>query len=60
VPAIRADMAHWVIHQVTEHSERAARVQMVLRTELLPAPGTDSPRTVAEETLYDEILAVRR
>ena len=56
VPAIRVDMAHWVIHQVTERSERAARVQMVLRTELLPAPGTDSPRTVAEEILYDEIL----
>ena len=56
VPAIRDDTAHWVIHQVTEGSEHAARVQMVLRTELLPAPGADSPRTVAEEILYDEIL----
>jgi hypothetical protein len=55
-PAIRVDMAHWVIHQITKRSERAARVQMALRTELLPAPGTDSPRTVAEEILYDEIL----
>ena len=56
VPAIRVDMAHWVIRQVTGRSERAAQVQMVLRTELLPAPGIDSPRTVAEEILYDEIL----
>ena len=56
VPAIRVDTAHWVIHQVTERSERAARVQMALRTELLPAPGADSPRTAAEEILYDEIL----
>jgi hypothetical protein len=60
VPAIRVDMAHWVVHQVTGRSERAARVQMVLRTELLPAPGGDGPRTVAEEILYDEILAGRR
>jgi hypothetical protein len=29
---------------------------MILRTELLSAPGTDSPRTVGEEILYDEIL----
>ena len=36
-------MAHWVIHQVTERSERAARVQMVLRTELLPGPGHRQP-----------------
>ena len=57
VPAIRVDMAHWVIRQFTERSERAARVQMILRTELLPAPGTDSPSTVTEEILYDEILA---
>ncbi|MCV7332977.1 hypothetical protein [Mycobacterium cookii] len=56
-PTIRVDMAHWVVRQVTELTERAARVQMVLRTELLPAPGTDGPRTVTEEILYDEILA---
>ncbi len=60
VPEIRVDLAHWVIRQVTERSDRAARVQMVLRTELLPAPGTDSPHTVTEEILYDEILAGRQ
>lgn len=59
-PAIRADLAHWVIRQVTDRSEHAARVQMVLRTELLPAPGADGPGTVAEETLYDEILTGAR
>ena len=56
VPAIRVGMAHWVVHRVTGRSERAARVQMILRTELLPVPGTDSPRTAGEEILYDEIL----
>jgi hypothetical protein len=29
---------------------------MILRTELLPPPGADSPRTVGEEILYDETL----
>jgi hypothetical protein len=55
-PTIRVGMAHWVVHRLTGPSERAARVQMILRTELLPAPGADSPRAVGEEILYDEIL----
>jgi hypothetical protein len=55
-PTIRVGMAHWVVHRLTGRSERAARVQMILRTESLPAPGTDSPRAVGEEILYDEIL----
>jgi hypothetical protein len=58
-PAIRAGMAHWVVHRLTRPSERAARVQMILRTELLPAPGTDDPPRVGEEILYDEILPGR-
>ena len=55
-PTIRVGMAHWVVHRLTGPSERAARVQMILRTESLPAPGADSPRSVGEEILYDEIL----
>jgi hypothetical protein len=60
IPAIRADLAHWVIRQVTGSSERAARVQMVLRSESLPAPGTDSAGAADEEILYDEILTAGR
>jgi hypothetical protein len=60
VPAIRAGTAHWVIRRLTVGSERAARVQMILRAESLPAPGTDSPGAVAEEILYDEILTSRQ
>jgi hypothetical protein len=55
-PAIRAGVAHWVVHRLTGRSERAVRVQMILRTELLPPPGTDGPPTLGEEILYDENL----
>jgi hypothetical protein len=55
-PDSRVGLAHWVVHRVTGRGERAARVQMILRTELLPPPGADSPRTVGEEILYDETL----
>jgi hypothetical protein len=56
VPEIRAGLAHWVIRRVTGSSEHASRVRMILHSELLPAPGTDSPGAVAEEILYDEHL----
>ena len=55
-PTLRFGMAHWAVHRLTKGSERAALVQIVLRTELLSAPGTDNPRTVGEEILHDEIL----
>ncbi len=60
VPEIRAGVAHWVVEQFARPKERAARVQMSLRTESLPAPGTNSPRTTGSELLYDEILPGRR
>jgi hypothetical protein len=56
-PAIRAGVAHWVVHRLTGPSEHAARVQMILRTELLPPPGTGGPPTVGQEVLYDENLS---
>jgi hypothetical protein len=59
-PAIRAGVAHWVVHRLTGPSERAVRVQMLLRTELLPAPGSGGPITRGQEILYDEILTGRR
>ena len=55
-PEIRAGVAHWVVQQLTGRSEEATRVEMILRTELLPPPGANRPRTTAVETLYDEIL----
>jgi hypothetical protein len=58
-PASRVGVARWVVHQLTRHGERAARVQMILRSELLPAPGTDGPPTRGEEVLYDEKLTSR-
>ena len=59
-PGIQAGLAHWVVRQLTRSSERAARVQMTLRAESIPAPGTDGPRTTGTEILYDEILTGTR
>jgi hypothetical protein len=59
-PAIRAGVAHWVVHRLTGRSEHAVRVQMLLRTELLAAPGSDGPTNRGQEILYDEILTGRR
>ncbi len=56
-PALRVGLAHWVVHQLTGRSEHAVRVQMILRTELLPAPGSSGPRDSGREIFYDEILA---
>jgi hypothetical protein len=55
-PASRVGLAHWVVHRLTGRSEHATRVQMILRTELLPAPATDGPPILGEEILYDEKL----
>ena len=56
VPEIRAGLAHWVIRRITGSSEHAERVRIILRSELLSAPGTDNPGALGEEILYDEIL----
>jgi hypothetical protein len=58
-PQIRAGVAQWAVRELIEPSERAVRVHMVLRTEDLPAPGTDGPKTTAVDTLYDETLTRR-
>lgn len=55
-PASRADVAHWIVHRLTGSSERAVRVQMILRTESLPPPGSHDSPTRGEEILYDETL----
>lgn len=53
-PASRVGVAHWVVHRLTGAGERAVRVQMILRTESLPAPGTHESPTGGEEILFDE------
>ncbi|MDQ1729915.1 MAG: hypothetical protein QOK10_74 [Pseudonocardiales bacterium] len=55
----RASIAHWVVRELTNPSEHPIRVQMVFRTEDLPAPGKDGPRTTNVETLYNEDLPGR-
>ncbi|HEY9303863.1 MAG TPA: hypothetical protein VIO95_06200 [Mycobacterium sp.] len=55
-PASRAGVAHWVAHRLTGRSERAVRIQMILRTESLPAPGTNVSPVPGQEILYDENL----
>jgi hypothetical protein len=59
-PASRVGVAHWIVHRLTGHAERAVRVQMILHTESLPAPGTDSSAVRGEEILYDEKLTGTR
>lgn len=59
-PASRVSVAHWAVRRLTGRSERAVRVQMILRTESLPAPGTGSPPVQGEEILYDENLIGKR
>jgi hypothetical protein len=58
-PASRAEIAHWVVIVLTDPAEHPVRVEMILRTELLPPPGKDGPTTPAVETLYDEALTGR-
>ncbi len=55
-PVSRVGLAHWVVRRLTGRSERAIRVQMVLRTESLPAPGTEAAPIHGEEIHYDENL----
>jgi hypothetical protein len=55
-PRSRAGIAHWVVRELTAPPERPARVQILFRSEPLPPPGEDGPKTVTVETLYDEAL----
>lgn len=55
-PRSRPALAHWVIDQVSGPGERAVGVQMIVRTETLPAPGQSGPGQTGVETLYQEVL----
>ncbi|MGH3675916.1 MAG: hypothetical protein ACRDU5_09315 [Mycobacterium sp.] len=64
-PEVRMLLSRWVVGEVTEPSERPVRVQMILRTEILPPPGqdtretTDVPRATPVKILYQEDLTGR-
>jgi hypothetical protein len=53
----RPALAHWVIDQVSEPSERALGVQIIVHTQTLPAPGQSAPANTGTEILYQEELA---
>jgi hypothetical protein len=55
-PEIRADVAHWVLGELTLSGEKPERVHMVLRTEPLPAPGQTATAERTTEVLYTEDL----
>lgn len=55
-PASRPGLARWVVGELTSPVEQPVRVQMIFRNEMLPLPGQDGPRTVTDETLFDETL----
>jgi hypothetical protein len=58
-PVSRAGIARWVVRELTTPSERPVSVEMLLRSEFLPAPGKDGPMRVKVETLYAEKLGGR-
>jgi hypothetical protein len=58
-PNSRVGVAHWVVHRLTGRGERPARVQMILYTEELPAPGAHDAPIEGEQLLYDENLIGR-
>jgi hypothetical protein len=55
----RPALAHWVVDQVTGPAERAVGVQIIVRTERLPAPGQSGRGKTGVETLYKEDLGQR-
>jgi hypothetical protein len=54
---MQAGVAHWVVRELTEPSEKPIRVRIVLSTETMPPPGANGPTTASVETIYDENLS---
>jgi hypothetical protein len=54
-PETRKDFAHWVVRQVTKPGERAVRVQVILRSYVVPPPPNEQ-LTTKVDTVYDENL----
>lgn len=55
-PETRKPFAHWVVAKVTKPGEKAVRVQIYLRSEVVPPPPNDGPKTIKVDTIYDENL----
>ena len=56
--SIRPQVARWVVREVTEPTERAVGVAVVLRTETLSPPGEGAWRkNPPMKVLYQEALA---
>ena len=55
--SVRPQLARWVARQVTEPTERAVGVAVVLRTETLSPPGEGADSKSAMKVLYQEALA---
>ena len=55
--SIRPQLARWVAREVTEPTERAVGVTVVLRTETLSPPGEGAGGKTAMKVLYQEALA---
>jgi hypothetical protein len=59
-PRTRADFAHWVVRRLTSANDRPVYVEMVLRTESMPPPGSDAQAETGVQLLYREDLAASR
>ena len=55
--SVRPQLARWVAREVTEPTERAVGVAVVLRTETLSPPGEGADSKSAMKVLYQEALA---
>ena len=55
--SVRPQLARWVVREVTEPTERAVGVAVVLRTETLSPPGEGADSKSAMKVLYQEALA---
>jgi hypothetical protein len=55
-PDTRADFAHWAVRTLTAPGDQPVYVEIVLRTQDIPAPGSDKPDQTAVDVLYRENL----
>jgi hypothetical protein len=56
-PEVRPELARWVVDEVTEPGEQAAKVVMTMRFERLLPPGQHGPTSPAVRILYQEEFA---
>jgi hypothetical protein len=59
-PAIRPQISHWVVREVTTPAERPVGVQMIMKTQNLSKPSENTGSATATKVLYQEDLAGRR